>query len=365
MKGMRGVFAKSLTLGAMDLPIELARKGYTTPEEKRAYEKGYKEGYDRSYKRAYDAAKRDGYNERYQRAYRRAYDAQYSISYRNAYAEGREQGYQEAYSAAYNSAYNAYYEEYSYREYAGQRAQGRSNGQAVGQQEGFAAGCAEQSKRGYKAGYEQMAAEVYPGAFDAGKQSGIAAADRYYSENAVLKVFNIAFYDENNDGKFEAGENIMLRAEVRNFGFQTSDTVAIVVKSERGEIVLVPDLRAEGVGGRAKAGLNLNIGKLYDVVAPDSDALYVTFSEKGQLVGDFRQMYTRTNPNKVGVVGKNGASVTKKATWFFPGNVTDLKRGEKVMITGEKGDYYKVRRSELGSGNWTEGYVKKGKLSVQ
>ncbi|MBU2573876.1 MAG: hypothetical protein KKH28_07370 [Elusimicrobia bacterium] len=366
MNAMRGVFAKSgLTMRAMDLPIELARKGYATPEERRAYEKGYKEGYRRSYRRAYDAAKRDGYNESYHRAYRRAYDAHFSISYRNGFAEGKEQGYQEAYSAAYNSAYGAYYEEYSNREYADQRALGLNNGQAVGQKDGFAAGCAEQSKRGYKAGYEKMAAEVYPGAFNAGKQSGIASADKYYSENAVLKVFDIAFYDENNDGKFEASENIMLRAEVRNFGFQVSDDVAIVVRSERGEVVLVPDLRADGVGGRAKAVLNLNIGKLYDVVSPDSDALYVTFSEKGRLVGDLRQPYSRTNPNKVGVVAKDGTSVTKKATWFFPGKVTKLNRGEKVIITGEKGDYYKVRKSEVSDGNWTEGYISKGKLSVQ
>lgn len=366
VKSVRGG-AKGLTIGAMNLPIELARNGYATPEERQAYEKGYKEGYHRAYRRSFDEARREGYQERYHIAYRRAYDVQFSVSYRIGFAEGKEQGYQQAYASAYNSAYNAYFEEYKNREYPEQRAQGMSNGRVVGQKEGFAAGSAEQTKIGYKAGYEKMAAQVYPGAFEAGKQSGIAAADKYYGENSVLKVFDISFYDENNDGKFEANENIMLKAEVRNFGFQKSENVAMAVKSERGEIVLLPELKAEGVGGRAKAVVTLNIGKLFDVVAPNSDALSVTFSEKGRQIGEFRQMYTRTNANKVGVVNDDGTNVTKKDSWFFPGKITELNNGDKVLITEQKGDYYKVRKSQfLGAGgNWTEGFIKGDKLNLQ
>ena len=363
----RGFFTKSaLTRGVTTgLPIALARNGYTTPEEQQAYQQASQEGYRNSYQRSYEDAKRQGYNERYQMAYRRAYDAQFSISYRNGFAEGKDKGYQDAYNSAYNTTYNQYYDSYSKSEYADQRAQGLNIGTAVGTKEGFAAGCAEQTKLGYKAGYEKMAAAVYPAAFAAGKQSGIAAADKYYSENAVLKVFNISFYDENGNGQFEASENVMMKAEVRNYGSQKSDVVAIVVKSERGEITLVPDLKADGVGGRAKAVVSFKIGKLYDVVAPDADALVVTFSEKGQQVGDFRQMYTRTNPNKVGVVGKDGADVTKKDTWFFPGKITSLNSGDKVIITETKGGYYKVRKSEVAGGNWTEGFIKSDKLALQ
>ena len=363
MNGMRVMAEKSdRTMGALALPIEMARNGYATPEERQAYERGYKEGYQRSYRRAYDDAKRDGYNERYNMAYRRAYDNQYSISYRNGFADGKEKGYKAAYRTAYNSAYASYYEEYSSREYSDQRAQGLSNGRATGHKEGFEAGCAEQTKRGYNAGYQKMAAEVYPGAFEAGKQAGIAAADKYYSENAVLKVFDMAFYDENNNGKFEASENVMLRAEVRNFGFQTSDTVAITVKSERGEITLVSDLKADVVGGRGKATVNINIGRLYDVVAPDADALNVKFAEKGKIIGERRQMYTRTNPNRVAIINKDGTSIKEKAGWLFVGTVTELNAGEKVLITGEKDDWYKVRKSEVAAGTWTEGFVKKGKV---
>jgi len=240
-----------------------------------------------------------------------------------------------------------------------------NNGQALGQKEGFAAGSAEQTKLGYKAGYEKMAASVYPAAFDAGKQAGIASADKYYAENAVLKVFNLSFYDENNNGKFEASENIMLKADVLNFGFQKSDVVTIVVKSERGEITLVSDLKTDGVNGRAKGTVNFKIGKLFDVVAPDADALVATFSEKGKAVGEVRQMYTRTNPNKVGVVKSNGTDVKKKATWFFPGTAATLNQGEKVIITGQDGSYYKVRRAELGAGNWGEGFIKSDELNLQ
>ncbi len=363
---MKGLFTKGdLTMRAMDLNVKMARKGYSTPEERRAYDKGYKAGYSKSYRRAYDDAKRNGYRDKYQRSYRRAYDNQYSISYRRGYTEGREQGYQEAYSQAYNSAYNAYFYEYKNREYSGQRSAGQRNGQEIGQREGFSAGCAVQRKRGYSAGYAKTAAEVYPGAFDAGKQSGIAAADAYYNSNSVLKVLDVTFYDEDQNGKFEASENIMMRAEVRNFGFIPSNTIAIVVTSERGEIVLATDLSAEGVQGRAKSMLNINIGKLYDVVSPDSDALYVTFTEKGNRVGDFRQVYARTNDNKVGAAEKDKTAVTKKATWFFPGSVTKLNKGEKVLIIGEHKDYFKVKRAELGNGDWSEGYVKKGKLILQ
>ncbi|MFC1679160.1 hypothetical protein ACFL2T_02990 [Elusimicrobiota bacterium] len=348
-----------------DLPIELARGGFGTPEEKKAYEKGFKEGYQRAYRRAYDDAKRDAYRESYRRAYRRAYDSEYSSSYRRGYADGKEQGYQEAYSAAYNSAYNAYFQEYKSREYPDKRAEGMRDGRAEGQKEGFEAGCAEQRKRGYDEGYQAMAAEVYPGAFEAGKRSGIQAADRYYAENAVLEVSEATFYDEDGDGKFEAGENVMMRAEVKNFGFQQSGSVVIVVKSERGEIVLVPGLSADGVGGRAKEMVDLNIGKLYDVVSPNSDALSVTFTEKDKPVGNFRQVYMRTNDNKVGVVAKDKADVTKKPTWFFPGKLATLQRGDKVLITGEKKSYWKVRKSDFLGGDWIKGYMKKGKLDLQ
>ncbi|MEI7529421.1 MAG: hypothetical protein WCK76_10805 [Elusimicrobiota bacterium] len=363
----KGFFTKSaltrgLTTGA---PIAMARNGYGTPEEQRAYQEGYQEGYRNSYQRAYEFAKRQGYNERFQNAYRQAYDMQYSNSYRTAFADGKEKGYQEAYQTAYNTTYNSYYDSYNRMEYADQRAQGLSIGQATGQKEGFAAGCAVQTKLGYKAGYEQTTATVYPAAFAAGKQAGIAAADKYYSENAVLKVFNISFYDENGNGQFEASENVMMKAEIRNYGSQLSDAVAIVVKNERGEITLVPDLKAAGVGGRAKTVVTLKVGKLYDVVAPDADALVVTFSEKGQPVGDARQMYTRTNPNKVGVVIKDGTDVKKKATWFFPGDAATLNHGEKVLIIGQDGSFYKVRRAELGSGNWTEGFIKSNELNLQ
>ncbi|HOI42420.1 MAG TPA: hypothetical protein PK523_05685 [Elusimicrobiales bacterium] len=360
----QGGFTKGFSV-EMGLPLELVSKGYTTPEEKRAYEKGYKEGYDRAYRREYNDAKRRAYDESYRHEYRRAYDAQYSISYRTGYTEGREEGYQDAYGAAYNSAYNAYFAEYKNREYSEQRSRGLRDGQVNGQREGFEAGCAEQNRRGYKAGYADMAAQVYPGAFEAGKQSGIAAADKYYAENAVLKAFDMAFYDENGDGKFEAGENVMLRAEIRNFGARTSGSVAISVRSERGEITLLSDLSAAAVGGRSTGLVNLAVGRLHDVVAPNSDALRVVFTENGKPVGDFRQMYTRTNPNKVGVVIKDGTDVLKKATWFFPGKVTELNSGDKVIITETKGDYYKVRKSEVAAGDWTEGYIKSDKLNLQ
>lgn len=358
---VRGIF-RGMTL---EMPIELARGGYSTPEEQRAYQKGYKEGYDRAYRRAYDDAKRRSYDDAYRREYRRAYDNQYSISYREGYTDGREQGYQEAYSSAYNSAYRAYYEEYKGREYSDQREDGARNGQSNGQREGFEAGCAEQNKRGYKEGYAAMSAQVYPGAFEAGKQSGIAAANQYYADNSVLKVMNVTFYDENNNGKFEASENVMLRAEIRNFGFRTSDSLTIVVRSERGEIVLTPDLNAAGVAGRNDGKVNLNVGRLFDVVSPNSDTLSVTFTEKGSQIGNARQVYMRTNENKVGIAAKDKVDVLKKASWFFPGTVGKISRGEKVLITGEKGNYYKVRKSDFLGGDWSEGYINKDKLELQ
>lgn len=349
----------------MDLPIELARNGYATPEERQAYERGYREGYQRAYYRAFEDAKRDGYNERFTYAYRRAYDNQYSISYRAGFADGKDKGYKAAYRAAYNSAYASYYEDYKSREYSEQRSQGLASGRVNGQKEGFAAGCAEQTKRGYNEGYQKMAAQVYPGAFEAGRQSGIASADKFYAENAVLKVFDASFYDENGDGKFEAGESVMLKAEVRNFGFQKSDVITMTVKNERGEITLVPDLRAEGAGGRGKAVVNLNVGRLFDVVAPTSDALVVTFSEKGRQIGDHRQVYMRTNANRVAIINKDGTSIKEKAGWLFVGTVAELNAGAKVLIVGEKDDWYKVRKSEVAAGDWVEGFVKKGKVSVQ
>ena len=58
---MKGLFTKGdLTMRAMDLDVKMARKGYSTPEERRAYDRGYKDGYNKAYRRAYDNAKRDG-----------------------------------------------------------------------------------------------------------------------------------------------------------------------------------------------------------------------------------------------------------------------------------------------------------------
>lgn len=363
----KGFFTKGIMRGVSTkgLPIEMARGGYSTPQEQQAYQQAYQEGYRNGYQRSYEDAKRQGYNERFQMAYRRAYDMQYSASYRNGFAQGKEQGFQEAYHSAYNSAYNAYYDQYRNMEYSDQRALGVSNGQALGQKEGFAAGAAEQTKLGYKAGYEKMAATVYPAAFEAGKQAGIASADKYYSENPVLKIANVLFSDENNNGKFEASENIVMTAEVRNFGFQKSDIISVVVKSDRGEITLVSDLKAEGVAGRAKTMVTFKVGKLYDVVAPDADTLSATFLSKGQPVGDARQMYTRTNANKVAVAKDDGTDVYKKATWFFPGKHFTLSRGAKVIVIGQDGSYYKVRRAELGGGTWTEGFVKSNEVTLQ
>lgn len=360
MKVMRGGLAKSaLTMGEKTyLPIEMARNGYTTPEEQRAYQEGYQQGYRNSYQRAYDDARRQGYNERYQNAYRQAYNVQYSISYREGYAEGKEQGYQEAYSAAYNSAYSVYYAEYSNKDYADQRAQGLSAGQTAGKKEGFAAGCAEQVKRGYKAGYEKTAAEVYPGAFAAGKQAGIAAADKYYQENAVLKVASVSLYDENGNGKFEAGENVMMRAEIKNFGFQPSDIVSIAAGSERGDITIAPNLSAAGVASRTKTVVNIRIGKLYDVAAPGTDAINATFTEKGRPVGDSRQLYSIVNNNKVGIVLNDNAPVAGIT-------VSGLKSGDRLLILAEMGDFYKVRKSENSSVKWTEGIMYKKNLRLQ
>ena len=343
------------------LDLDLVRGGWATQQEQQAY----KEGYDHAYRRSYEEAKRRGFEERYQMAYRRAYDAQFSVSYRNGFNEGKEKGYQDAYNAAYNSSYNSYYYEYSRREYAEQRAQGLSVGQSTGQQEGFAAGCAEATKRGYKDGYAKMSAQVYPGAFEAGRQSGIAAADKFYAENSVVKTFNATLYDENRNGKFEANENVALSVELRNFGFQKSDTVTMTVRSDRGEIAVYGDLKADAVNGRAKAVANLWLGKLYDVVAPDSDALTVTFSEKGKTLGSARLVYMRTNENKVAVVAKDDADITKKDTWFFPGKITTLHRGDKVLVLEQKGSYYKVRKSANMGGDWSEGFIKGDNVTLQ
>ena len=57
--------------------------------------------------------------------------------------------------------------------------------------------------------------------------------------------------------------------------------------------------------------------------------------------------------------------VLKKATWFFPGKVTTLHRGDKVIVIGQDGSYYKVRKSENMGGGWTEGFVKSGKVALQ
>ncbi len=345
--------------------LDVIKGGFTTPEEKAAYDRGYRDGYQQAYKRAFDHAKREGYNEGYNRTYSQSYTSQYSISYREGFNQGKEKGYQDAYNRAYNSAYDFYYNEYKRKDYAEERARGMSDGRDKGYKDGFAFGSQEQYRKGYKAGYDKVAAEVYPAAFEEGRQAGISAADKYYADNAVLKAYNIVFKDENGDGKFEANENIMLSAEIRNLGFKKSDNITVSVKSARGEISFNPNLSSNAVEGRDKNIIELNVGKIYDVASPGSDTLFVSFSERNRVFSNFEQVYLRVNSNRVGIVKEDDTPVLKKATWFFPGEVTKLNKGDKVIITGDKDDYYKVKKSDFSNGGWTEGYMKKGKLELQ
>lgn len=380
-------FTKSMTSKQIEkLSIDLVRHGYTTPEERKAYEKGYKEGYRRAYWQAYEEGRRQGYNERYYEEYRRAYDHYYTIGYKEGFLEGKQAGYQNAYNSAYRSAYDSYFYEYKMKEYPEERAKGARDGKINGEKEGFEKGCAIQRQRGYEKGYAEKAAQVYPEAFEKGKKAGIAAADRYYSENAVLKVSTISLEDENGNGKFEAGENVIVKAEVVNFGFQRSETISISVKSQRGEIALVPDLKADEIPPRSKSTIAIKIGRLYDVVAPNMDTLSITFSEKGRTFGKFEQTYMRTNPNKVGIVTKDNTPVLKKVPCLFDKcKIATLNKGAKVIIIGktesscsedENGyytpentcsdnSYYKVRKSEMAVGNWQEGFIYHDRIKLQ
>jgi len=347
------------------ISIDMARSGFTTPQEQEAYKRGYREGYQDAYRKAYNRAKKEGYNEGYNRTYSRAYSSQYSISYREAFNEGKEEGYQDAYNRAYNSAYDFYYDEYKKREYPDERARGMRDGSERGYKDGFDSGSREQYKKGYSDGYTKEAAIVYPSAFEEGRKAGRDAADKYYMENAVLKGYNLSFYDENGDEKFEANENVILKGEIRNWGYQKSDTVLVSVKNDRGEIKFVSDLKIDALSPRSVSQINLIIGKIYDVASPGSDTLYVTFTHLDKEFADYNQVYLRTNSNRVGIVLKDDTPVLKKATWFFPGTITKLNRGDKVLIIGDKDNYYKVRKSDFSDGSWSEGYIKKDKLALQ
>lgn len=367
IKSVKSVFVKNLLeSGDMKgISIDMAKGGFTTPEEKAAYDKGYREGYQQAYRRAFDNAKREGYNEGYNRTYTQSYTSQYSISYREGFNDGKEKGYQDAYNRAYNSAYDFYYNEYKRKDYAEDRARGMSDGRDKGYKDGFAFGSQEQYRKGYKAGYDKTAAEIYPQAYEEGRQAGIVAADKYYADNAVLKAYNVSFKDESGDGKFEANEGVILTAEIRNLGFKNSNEISLKVKNARGEILFNSNLTYKAIESRKSAHIEYNIGKIYDVASPGSDTLYVSFLEKEKVFSDYEQVYLRVNSNKVGIAKEDDTKVLKKATWFFPGEVGKIDKGDKVLIIGDKDDYYKVKKSDFSNAGWTEGYIKKGKLELQ
>ena len=350
----------SITGETKGISIDIVKGGFTTPEEQAAYDRGYREGYHQSYERAFEQAKREGYNEGYNRTYNRAYSSQFSISYMEGFNEGKEKGYQDAYNLAYNSAYDFYYNDYKKREYADERESGIRDGSEKGYKDGFNSGSKEQYSKGYSDGYKKVASEVYPSAFEEERKAGIEAADNYYSQNPVLKAYGVSFYDENGDGRFDANENIVLKGEIRNLGYQKSDVIFVSVKNARGEIRFISDLKLDAISQRSISTLNMVIGKIYDVASPGSDTLYVTFTHLNKNFGDYSQVYLITNANKVGIVLEDDTPVLKKA-----GEVTKLNRGEKVLIIGDKDNYYRVKKSDFSSGEWSEGYIKKGKLSLQ
>lgn len=363
-KGIKSIMKDT---AGVKLPIKMARGGYSTPEERRAYEQAFERAREESFREAYRHAHERAYRDEYRHSYDEAYRASYQTGYQKGFSEGKETAYRDAYNTAYNTQYNNFYYEYSRREYAESRIRGQQDGAANGQTNGFKDGCQANYDAAYKKGYEEVAAVVYPAAFQEGKLAGIAAAEKYYGENAVLKVGDVILADENGNGKFEAGENIIMKVNVRNLGFKNSDKINLAISSVKQEIVMSPNLGIGPVGQRADAPVELKLGTILDTVAPDQDTITIELTENGarEVLSRQEKSFVRSNTATVGIVTEDRAPVRDRAFLVFSSKIAKLNKGEKVIILDTGAAFYKVKKSMFSSGNWNKGYMVFSDLAIQ
>ncbi len=357
----------SRDVSSVKLPIKMARGGYSTPQERRAYKEAYERAHNEAFRESYRHAKEMEYRREYRYAYDAAYNSNYQAGYQTGFSEGKEAAYQAAYRTEYNTRYNYAYYDYSSREYADSRSRGQQEGLVNGKENGFKAGCEEAFDTAYKKGYQDAAAVVYPKAFQAGKMAGIAAAEKYYAENAVLKVGDVTLSDENGNGKFEAAENIIMKVSVRNLGFKTSDKISISAASGKKDIVISPNLVAGPVGQRADLSFEVKLGTILDTVASDQDTVAIDFIENGvsDVLSHQEKSFVRYNVATIGVVTEDRAPVTEHAALIFTAKLAKLHIGDKVIIREKGAVFYKVRKPMFTPGDWSKGYMKISDLVLQ
>jgi len=321
--------------------LEAVRKGYS-PEEAQAYKNGYDAGHNKGYKQAYKEAKDRGYRETYQQAYNEAYRFSYQNGYREGYANGKESAYTSAYQNEYNRSYNEYYVSYQSLEYAAERAGGKQAGYAEGYKRGYDAACTKLYQTGYSAGYDKTAAVVYPPAFESGKQTGMDSATKYYDENAVIEITGATLADETGNAVYNAGESVSMAAEVSNFGYIPSTSVACAITSSSKWIQLDTESASCGiVAARGKAVWDLKVGTISDDALLGATALIKLELKSGEVSIGFKTLKIQlANPKqRLGSINTDSVNVRSGPNSSI---VEVLDKGASVVVTGKSGNWYRV-----------------------
>ncbi|MCB0393278.1 MAG: hypothetical protein KDD25_01890, partial [Bdellovibrionales bacterium] len=181
----------------------------------------YLEGYDFQYREAYNQT----YQDEYDRSYRSAYDISYNEAYdravRRDYPNDRTRGYNAGFSEFERQAYDQFYpQEYRrQKDYYYQAAFDQFKNDAAEKQRGFKDGNQEASyKKGYDEGFAKGYQDNRQKEIDAAVARGEKRANDKYTKSAVLDFVGIELVDENGDGIFNPGENVVVKLVVKNYG---------------------------------------------------------------------------------------------------------------------------------------------------
>lgn len=215
------------------------------------------------YRGFYDQAYRASLDDTYARVYRSTYDSTYAASFEAAraeaaakdYPEDRARGDQEAYARFYKETYDRVYaSEYRaryQRHYDAAYAVAKED--AAEKKRGFDIGNAIASEEkglheGRVAGYENNLEGEKKIAYERGQR----AANKRYTENAVIEVVSSSMVDANRDGIFMPGEAAVVELVVKNFGHQAKkDLRALLQVSGRGISVPNADVTIAALPGQS------------------------------------------------------------------------------------------------------------------
>jgi hypothetical protein len=196
-----------------------------------AYDKAYRTNLSSAYDTAFNSAYEKAYNDFYQREWEKHSQLEYPESYQEGYSVGKERFRKSTYESTYPGEYA------SRKQYYFDLAFAANKDDEAKTAEGFKAGNRKASlAKGYTKGDSEGYSQNLTKEKQLAYQRGVKAADKKFTNNAVLEVVSISLTDSSSDGFFVPGEAGLFKVVLKNFGLKATTDVAVRLE-ERGEIL--------------------------------------------------------------------------------------------------------------------------------